>query len=234
MVLKGTNGTNGTNGSVTHSGLGAPDLSIGVNGDYYLDRTGYLLYGPKNVDGWGGGILLRGADGAQGPIGPAGADGTIIYGGDYNPDPSLGKIGDFFIGRFTMQIFGPKTASGWGTGRNLRGADGTNGTNGTNGANGNTVLNGMGRPDPAAGKEGDFYLDMTTYTMYGPKTSGNWGSGTSLKGADGNSNVIALETADASTFDWAYEGSDVRNLMMRRNGNYNDSTSVYNIPAANV
>lgn len=250
IVLKGTNGTNGTNGangtagangtngangSVTHSGLGSPDLSTGTNGDYYLDRTGFLLYGPKNADGWGTGILLRGADGAQGPMGPAGADGTIIHGGDYYPDASLGKIGDFFISRFQMEIYGPKTASGWGTGRSLRGTDGINGTNGTNGS---SIRNGVGVPASSLGVDGDFYIDVATYMIYGPKASGAWGTGTSLKGADGTgtSNLL-FETPDNTTFSWGYEYSYYggrRHLKMHRNGNYNDSTSVYSVPASAV
>ncbi|RWU08265.1 hypothetical protein DPV69_07765 [Pedobacter chitinilyticus] len=229
----GTNGTNGTNGSTTHAGLGAPNLSIGVLGDYYLDKTNYLLYGPKDNIGWGAGVLLRGADGAQGPMGPAGTDGTVIYSGETAPDPTLGKAGDFYISRLPVMLYGPKNANlGWGIGTSLKGADGANGTNGTNG---NTILNGGGPPQNTQGNNGDYYIDLTTYTMYGPKNGGAWPyPGVSLKGADGNSNVIALETADAATFDWAYETTDVRNLMMRRNGNYNDSTSVYNIPAAHI
>ncbi|RYG08336.1 MAG: hypothetical protein EOO07_25795, partial [Chitinophagaceae bacterium] len=77
----GSNGTNGTNGTTTLSGNGMPATSIGINGDYFLDKTNYLLYGPKTAAGWGTPILLRGADGAQGPTGAAGKDGSIMYSG---------------------------------------------------------------------------------------------------------------------------------------------------------
>ncbi|TCD07143.1 hypothetical protein EZ449_15245 [Pedobacter frigidisoli] len=174
-------------------------------------------------------ILLRGADGAQGPTGPAGADGTIIYSGDYNPDPNLGKIGDFYFGRLVTRMFGPKTVSGWGAGTFLKGSDGTNGTNGTNG---NTILSGGGSPQNTLGNNGDFYIDLSTYTMYGPKAGGVWSfPGMSLKGADGNSNVIALETADNVTFSWIVQTD---NYVLRKQGvSFNDTTMVFNIPAAN-
>src|SRR5690606_25638435 len=35
------------------------------------------------------------------------------------------------------------------------------------------------------GKNGDFYLDKTTVSIYGPKTAAGWGEATSLKGKDG-------------------------------------------------
>jgi hypothetical protein len=54
------------------------------------------------------------------------------------------------------------------------GQDGQDGINGSNGADGNTILSGSGAPDNLLGNNGDFYLDLNTYEMYGPKTSGIW------------------------------------------------------------
>ncbi len=65
----GTNGSNGVDGSKTLSGTGIPDNSIGIKGDYYLDKENSVLYGPKAdivLDGqtlWGAGLELKGADG---------------------------------------------------------------------------------------------------------------------------------------------------------------------------
>lgn len=224
LGLKGTNGTNGTNGSTTLSGTGAPSTGIGAIGDYYLDKASYQLYGPKDAGGWGVPILLRGAAGPQGPMGPAGADGTIIYSGNDAPDPSLGKIGDFYIAKNTMMMYGPKNTDGWGPGTSLRGS------------NGNTILSGRGTPNNSLGVEGDFYLDLLSYTMYGPKGAGGWGAGTSIKGADGGGgNVMAYETADAATFSWVskFNFFDAKNykLRMSRNVAPNDTTTVFSLPA---
>jgi hypothetical protein len=88
--------------------------------------------------------------------------------------------GDFYIDTSSSTLYGPKTASGWGTGVSLKG------NNGTNGTNGNTILNGSGLPDNSLGANGDFYIDTASSTMYGPKAAGAWPpSGVSLKGATG-------------------------------------------------
>jgi hypothetical protein len=39
------------------------------------------------------------------------------------------------------------------------------------------------------GVTGDFYLNTTSFTLYGPKTDNAWSVGLMLKGADGNANV---------------------------------------------
>src|SRR5690606_14261896 len=52
-------------------------------------------------------------------------------------------------------------------------------------ANGTVLLNGGGAPSASLGKNGDFYLDKTNLTIYGPKTVAGWGEPTSIKGTDG-------------------------------------------------
>jgi microcystin-dependent protein len=54
---------------------------------------------------------------------------------------------------------------------------------------GKSVLNGTGVPSPALGVDGDFYIDTATETIYGPKTAGVWGPGTSLIGSVGSVNL---------------------------------------------
>ena len=49
----------------------------------------------------------------------------------------------------------------------------------------NTIWNGVGAPDSGVGVVGDFYIDTSTETIYGPKTSGGWGTGISLIGPTG-------------------------------------------------
>ena len=50
---------------------------------------------------------------------------------------------------------------------------------------GNVVLNGAGVPSAGTGANGDFYINTSNYDIYGPKTSGSWGSATSLVGPTG-------------------------------------------------
>ncbi|VDH04214.1 beta strand repeat-containing protein [Bergeyella zoohelcum] len=62
------------------------------------------------------------------------------------------------------------------------------------GANGKTILSGNSNPTNQ-GTDGDFYINTTTNTLFGPKTGSNWGSGKSLigpKGANGNNGASML------------------------------------------
>ena len=44
------------------------------------------------------------------------------------------------------------------------------------GTNGNSILSGNSVPSAGIGMDGDFYLDLTSTTLFGPKVSGNWPS----------------------------------------------------------
>ncbi|WP_370738871.1 beta strand repeat-containing protein, partial [Nubsella zeaxanthinifaciens] len=68
------------------------------------------------------------------------------------------------------------------------------GATGAAGADGKTILNGAGAPSGATGKDGDFYIDPTTNTIYGPKAGGVWPAGVSIKGADGQGGVTQAGT----------------------------------------
>jgi hypothetical protein len=68
--LSGADGQDGKDGSQIHAGDGPPDAELGDEGDYYLDRENYQLYGPKSGEDWGDPIHL------QGPEGEPGADGV--------------------------------------------------------------------------------------------------------------------------------------------------------------
>jgi hypothetical protein len=71
---------------------------------------------------------------------------------------------------------------------NEQGPPGPAGTNGKNGTNGSTILSGSGAPPASTGAMGDFYLDIASDTLYGPKSASGWPStGTSLVGKQGAS-----------------------------------------------
>ncbi|PUZ25008.1 hypothetical protein DCC81_11890 [Chitinophaga parva] len=65
------------------------------------------------------------------------------------------------------------------------GPQGDKGNTGDRGADGNTVLYGAGAPAAGTGVDGNFYIDTTTHTMYGPK-AGTWPAGTGLIGPKGD------------------------------------------------
>lgn len=119
-----------------------------------------------------------GAQGDQGAQGIAGPDGSTILNGTIVPGASLGKNGDFYINTAASIFYGPKTAAGWGTGKSVLGAKGIAGS---------SILSGTVTPAATVGAVGDYYLDKTSYSLYGPKTSTGWGTAISLKGT---ANVI--------------------------------------------
>ncbi|MGY0039054.1 hypothetical protein [Pedobacter sp. NJ-S-72] len=63
-------------------------------------------------------------------------------------------------------------------------------TTGGNGASGNTILNGNVIPSSNIGANGDFYLNTSNNTLYGPKGAGNWPSnGILLVGPKGDPGI---------------------------------------------
>jgi len=65
------------------------------------------------------------------------------------------------------------------------GNTGAAGTTGIQGASGNTILTGDSVPSITLGNIGDYYLELDSSNLYGPKTSLGWGSPVSLTGSTG-------------------------------------------------
>src|SRR4051794_23727958 len=59
-------GPQGADGRSVLSGSGSPSGSLGLDNDFYIDRTAWVIYGPKTGGVWPGGVALIGADGAPG------------------------------------------------------------------------------------------------------------------------------------------------------------------------
>lgn len=60
----GPTGATGASGNATLSGNGVPSNSLGNNGDFYVDTTNKVLYGPKDSGAWpASGIALGGGSG---------------------------------------------------------------------------------------------------------------------------------------------------------------------------
>jgi hypothetical protein len=119
-----------------------------------------------------------GPTGATGPQGPKGDTGLTGATGPQGPKGDTGLTG-------ATGPQGPKGDTGL-TG--ATGPQGPTGATGPAGTNGNTVLSGLGPPDPSVGNNGDFYLDTTpgAPVLWGPKTGGFWlFPGTSLIGPQG-------------------------------------------------
>jgi len=71
------------------------------------------------------------------------------------------------------------------------------------GTDGSAILSGNGVPAITIGNAGDYYLDKSTSTLYGPKTENTWGTGIVLVGESGNT---VLSGTDAPAADLGVVG----------------------------
>lgn len=161
-------------GSQILRGNGTPSDNEGKSGDWYVDLSTTIIYGPKTDKGWDKekGISLRGKRGKS----------TLILSGDTEPSDDLGNDGDYYINSSTQKLYGPKVDGKWGTfSIRLKGEDGR----------GNKILSGSSAPDNSIGNDDDYYIDVVNNKMYGPKKSGVWGQPVlSLKGEKGDTSRI--------------------------------------------
>jgi hypothetical protein len=67
----------------------------------------------------------------------------------------------------------------------VQGATGATGATGAAGTNGTQIYSGQTTPATSIGAAGDFYIDLATGALYGPKTSSGWGTPISLVGPAG-------------------------------------------------
>lgn len=151
--------------------------------------------GPAGKDGING---KDGSDGVDGKDGRDGKNGNVIITGNGVPDSGLGNIGDYYFDRLTTNLYGAKTANGWGMPVSLKGLQGDAGQNGTNGTNGSKILSGTTPPTNDVGNIGDWYIDTQAGRLYGAKTSIGWGTSIALSNTCANSKADFLISDDGT------------------------------------
>lgn len=148
-------GSQGLDGLGILNGAGAPDPSLGRNGELYLDTDNDRMYGPKIGGQWGNGFSLTGP---AGPAGPPGAGvqiiGTVATATDL-PDPYGGEVGDMFIaadngGGYVYNDQGTYTYVG-----QIQGPEGPQGPQGEQGSQGPQGDTGPAGPTGPQGPQGD-------------------------------------------------------------------------------
>jgi len=87
------------------------------------------------------------------------------------------------------------------------------------GEDGRTILSGSGSPSAGLGANGDFYIDIDAWEIYGPKTSGSWGTGTSLVGPQG----FQGNYGGWSSF-WRYDGTSITSGTASGDFRFNNGT----------
>ena len=109
--------------------------------------------------------------------------GNQILSGNGAPAASLGAVGDYYLNKTTIELYGPKTAEGWGSAMGLKG---TPGDKGKEGKDGSLILSGTTAPTASQGKIGDWYIDTQNKRLYGPKTESGWGTAINLTSNSGS------------------------------------------------
>jgi hypothetical protein len=178
----GASGSAGTPGSVWYDGAGAPALTYN-NGDFYLDHSTGDVYeqqagawvkvgniqgppGPPGTPGslWyhgnGGGVWSSTGTNLMGPVGPQ-VQAATCHDGVGAPPAALGSDGDDYLDTgTTLGDVYAKQADAWAKVGNIRGPAGPTG------ALGSVWYNGSLPPSPAAGSDGDYFLDTNTGNVY--------------------------------------------------------------------
>lgn len=164
-------------GAAISFGTAIPQNNSGKNGDVFF-KTDTLAFYQKTNGTW-----VQ----TYSPAASTNSGTTLLY-AEGVPGGTIGADGDSYINT-TTGIFYLRTSGTWSQVFSMatgpQGPQGTAGTNGTNGTNGNTLLSGTTDPLNANGNNGDYYINLSTYALFGPKTSDTWGTGVSLIGETG-------------------------------------------------
>jgi hypothetical protein len=146
-------GGGGGGGNTILSGAGAPSNAVGAAGDYWINTTAWLIYGPKAAGVWPAGVSLIGPVGPigpQGPAGTAGATGATGATGSTGPQGPQGPTG--LTGPAGPQ--GPQGTAGTTGATGPQGPAGPTGLTGPQGPTGNTGPAGSTGPAGATGATG--------------------------------------------------------------------------------
>ena len=101
------------------------------------------------------------------------------------------------------------------------GSAGPQGNIGATGADGTKIFSGQGAPATTLGRNGDFYIDLTTSNMYGPKADAGWGAPYSLRGTSGTNGT------NGSAGSKIYSGTGTPAINTGIAGDYFMSTDTY-------
>jgi len=211
-----------TTGANISFGTVLPQNTSGKNGDVFVNST-TGSFAQKVAGTWTVVYTLPAANAA---------DGTLLYGAGL-PASATGKNLDSYINTLTG-IFYKKSSGSWSQVFSMatgpQGPQGTAGTNGINGINGNTILFGTTNPsNSATGINGNFYLNTSNYTLFGPKTAGAWGDGVSLFGTGVTSGGTAgqiLVKVDDTDFNTDWQDNSFANLSGNPADNVNLSAAL--------
>lgn len=195
VVTNGANGEQGIQGIPGQDGH-TPVITISSDGYWVIDGV------KTNTK-------------AQGEQGEPGKDGTSLLTGNGEPSANLGKNGDSYIDLDTWNFY-VKTSGTWIHTGNIKGEQGNQGNDGIDGIDGTAVLTGEGEPSVGTGKNGDSYIDLSTWNYY-VKENDEWVLKGNIKGTDGTdgedgNGIVSIELTSSSgnidTYTITYDNGD--------------------------
>ncbi len=120
-------GVAGIDGKTVLSGTVDPTTE-GVNGDFYINKSTWFIFGPKAAGVWPAGVSIIG------PPGTNGTNGYSVLNGSGVPSGALGVVNDWYINQLNYDFYLKTGASTWTYKINLRGPQGNPGNDGATGA----------------------------------------------------------------------------------------------------
>ena len=161
--------------------------------------------------------------------------GNTILSGNGVPDASLGKVGDYYLDLSGVNLYGAKTAEGWGNPISLRGLKGDKGNDGQNGtdapvpnikggywyigetntgikAEGKDGKDGNNGKTPYIGNNGNWFVDGQDLGVKAKGEKGNKGD----KGVNGKTPYIG------NNGNWFVDGQDLGVKAQGEKGNKGD------------
>ena len=135
------------------NGIGAPKVTIGLDGDFYIDTKNQIFYGPKTLGKWPTGTSLKGEDGSNGKDGVTITKSSNVAGpqGDKGEKGEKGDQGE----RGLTGEMGPAGAPGAVGASGPAGVAGAMGPAGSSGPAGPSGATGAAGPTGATGAKGD-------------------------------------------------------------------------------
>ncbi|PZF77565.1 hypothetical protein DK847_09680 [Aestuariivirga litoralis] len=191
----------GTNGNTIKSGAGAPLSTQGAVGDFWIDTTSKVVYGPKTASGWPllGTSMIgpQGAKGSTGPAGATGAPGSTGAAGATGAKGNTGPAGATGLNGVAGPV-GPTGASGVAGATGPKGNTGATGPAGPTGAKGDAGATGLAGATGAAGAMGSTGAPGVAGPEGATGAKGNTGA-TGPAGATGAAGTVGQTGARGET-----------------------------------
>ena len=186
---QGAQGETGPQGPAGNDGVSV--VSVVKTGSEGLIDTYTITYSNDTTSTF---TVTNGADGQDGAQGPQGIQGNPGVDG-HTPVISVGTNGNWFVdGEDTgIHAQGPQGETGPQGPQGEVGPQGSQGEQGNPGIDGSTILTGTENPQNSLGKDGDMYLNTSSYDVF-EKADGEWTVICNIKGLKGDTGVSVVDT----------------------------------------